>query len=61
MEEFIRGKVSEVNRQSHSVTSGSIRGNSYRVRGSVDTAIQTQSIFKLENDNRTFSVGGGIN
>lgn len=58
MEEFIRGKVSEVNRQSHSVTSGSIRGNSYRVRGSVDTAIQTQSIFKLENDNRTFLLKG---
>ena len=55
--EFIRAKVSEVDRQSHAITSGSISGSKV-ISGKIDTKIQTESNFKLENDNHTFLLKG---
>ena len=64
MGEIIRGKVSEAKRETHTITTGST-GTSYDIfgkadiRGSVDTELVTNTTFKLENDNRTFLLGGG--
>lgn len=59
MAEFIRGKVSEVNRQSYTQTLGYITGGRSSINGMMSSFLQHQSTLKLENDNRTFSVGGG--
>lgn len=63
MAEFIRGKVSEAKRETHTITIGStstshdIFGKA-NVTGSVDTKLITNTTFKLENDNRTFFLEG---
>lgn len=57
MGEIIRGKVSEVKRETHSITSE--KRVEWSLGTKVDTELVTKTIFKLENDNRTFLLEGG--
>lgn len=52
--EIIQGNVSELNRDSFSQTSGSIKNG----KGKIKTELKTISTFKLENMNKVFHYEG---